>query len=71
MSTHDCETELHARFGCCYSANKSGDRFECSCGKIYEFVEDEAKGGGWELVYDPTVNPPFNYSTTPPTLERE
>lgn len=25
----------------------SGDTYKCSCGKVYEYVEDEAEGGGW------------------------
>ena len=44
LRKHNCETEFPMTGFC-----KDGERRECSCGKVYEHVCDEAEGCAWFL----------------------
>jgi len=41
---HNCEAEFPSTGFC-----KDGERRECSCGRVYEHVCDEAEGCAWFL----------------------
>jgi hypothetical protein len=44
---HDCDTEVRASEWAMSGYRSTNDRWTCSCGQVYAFVEDEAEGGGW------------------------
>lgn len=43
---HSCEKELESKYPG-HSQAKDGERWTCSCGKIFEHVCDEAEGCYW------------------------
>lgn len=44
---HHCDAEIRESLWAMSGFRTTGHRWECSCGQVYAFVEDEGEGGGW------------------------
>ena len=52
---HNCEKELEAKYPS-HAQARDGERWTCSCGKVFEHVCDEAEGCYWV----PQIKQPHN-----------
>lgn len=46
-SKHNCDSEIRRSAFAMSGYRTNKDRWQCSCGQVYAFLEDEAEGGGW------------------------
>jgi uncharacterized Zn finger protein (UPF0148 family) len=54
---HNCDTEIRKSTWAMSGFRKTGDVWQCSCGKHYEHQEDEAEGSAWNQTNTPPERP--------------